>query len=189
MPAALRPSARIAVWLLVLCWCCGVSGAAAAQTAPSGEPSKVAEIRVVTESGTVLEQNPPKLPVQPGQSFSTDAEAASLRSLYQSGLYQDVRAELTNVSGGVRLDFVVRRNFYINQVDIEGLKEPPSQSLALSVLRLGLGDTFRQSDLQAAIDRLQQTLQDDGLYQAKVEYKLTPHPETRQMDVHLTVTP
>ena len=60
-----------------------------------------------------------------------EAESASLRELFRTGRYADVRAELTDVPGGVRLDFVVRQNFYINRVQIEGLREPPGEALAL----------------------------------------------------------
>ncbi len=161
----------------------------AAQNGPSGEPPQVVAVRVVTESGSVLEQNPSQLTLQPGQPFSMEAESASLRELFRSGRYADLRAELTDVPGGVRLDFVVRQNFYINRVQIEGLREPPSDALALSALRLNVGDTFRESDMKEALDRLRQALEDDGQYQAKIDYETTPHPDTLQMDILVRVTP
>ena len=149
----------------------------------------VVAVRVVTESGAVLEQNPPKLTIQPGQPFSMEAESASLRELFRSGRYADLRAELADVPGGVRLDFVVRQNFYINRVQIEGLREPPGEALALSALRLNVGEPFRESDMKDALDRLRQTLEDDGQYQAKLDYVTTPHPDTLQMDILVRVTP
>ena len=137
-------------------------------------PPRVVAVRVVTESGSVLEQNPPQLTIQPGQPFSMDAESASLRELFRSGRFADLRAELIDVPGGVRLDFVVRQNYYINRVQIEGLREPPGEALAISALRLNLGEIFRESDMKEALDRLRQTLEDDGQYQAKVDYEATP---------------
>ena len=154
----------------------------------SGEPPRVVAVRVVTESGAVLEQNPPQLTVQPGQPFSMEAESASLRELFRTGRYADLRAELTDVPGGVRLDFVVRQNFYINRVQIEGLHEPPGEGLALSALRLNVGETFRDSDMKEALDRFRQILEDDGQYQSKVDYITTPHPDTLQMDILVRVT-
>jgi outer membrane protein insertion porin family len=185
MPIAHRPFVRFAAWLPAFWMLCAAS--LAAQSAPSGATPRVVEVRVVTESGGVLEQNPPKLTVQPGQLFSVDAESSSLRELFRSGRYADVRAELTDVYGGVRLDYVVRQNFYINRVQIEGLHEPPGEALALSALRLGVGETFRESDMKDALDRLRQTLEDDGQYQAKVDYVTTPHPDTLQMDILVRV--
>src|SRR5579863_3042891 len=123
MPILNRPFVRLAAWLPAFWLLCATSWAA--QSGLPGEPPRVVEVRVVTDSGTTLQQNPPKLTIQPGQPFSMDAESASLRELYRSGLYADLRAELSDVPGGVRLDFVVRQNFYINHVQIEGLREPP----------------------------------------------------------------
>src|SRR5882672_9511482 len=167
-----RSFLRIAIWLSTICFSC--ASFLFAQDGPTGEAPRVIAVRVVTESGTVLEQDPPQLTVQPGQPFSMDTESESLRELFRSGRFADLRAELTDVPGGVRLDFVVRQNFYINRVQIVGLREPPGESLAISALRLNLGEVFRESDMKDALDRLRQTLEDDGQYQAKLDYAATP---------------
>src|SRR6202162_5520809 len=185
MPSDQRPFARFAVWMAAsyLFYAAPV----AAQNGLPGEPPRVVAVRVVTESGAALEQNPPQLTLQPGQVFSMEAEGTSLRELFRTGRYADLRAELTDVPGGVRLDFVVRQNFYINRVQIEGLHEPPAEALALSALRLNLGETFRDSDMKEALDRLRQTLVDDGQYQAKIDYATTPHSDTLQMAILVRV--
>jgi outer membrane protein insertion porin family len=187
MPRDRCPFALFAVWLAASYLI--FAGPVAAQNGLSGEPPRVVAVRVVTESGTVLEQNPSDLTVQPSQPYSLETESASLRELYRSGRFADLRAELTDVTGGVRLDFVVRQNFYINKVQIDGLREPPGEGLALSALRLNVGETFQDSDMKEALDRLRQTLGDDGEYQAKVDYQTTPHPETLQVDILVRVTP
>jgi outer membrane protein insertion porin family len=163
-------------------------GIIAAQSAPPNEPRVVA-VRVITESGTVLAENPQQIAIQPGQPFTLEAEAAALRDLFRTGQYADLRAELTDVPGGVRLDFVVAQNLYINRVQIEGLKEPPSDSAAISALRLNLGEAYSESGMKNAVARLQQTLADEGLYQAKIDYDVTPRPATLQMDILVRVNP
>jgi outer membrane protein assembly factor BamA len=152
MPIVHRPFVRFAAWLPAFWLLC--ASPLAAQSGFSGEPPRVVAVRVVAESGAVLEQNPSKLTIQPGQPFSIEAESASLRELFRSGRYADLRAELADVPGGVRLDFVVRQNLYINRVQIEGLREPPGDALALSALRLNVGDPFRESARKEALDRL-----------------------------------
>ncbi|HXR09531.1 MAG TPA: POTRA domain-containing protein, partial [Candidatus Acidoferrales bacterium] len=185
MPIVHRPFVRFAAWLPAFWFLC--AGPLAAQGGLPGEPPRVVAVRLVAESGAVLEQNPPKLTIQPGQPFSMEAESASLRELFRSGRYADLRAELADVPGGVRLDFVVRQNMYINRVQIEGLREPPGEALALSALRLNVGEPFRESDMKEALDRLRQTLEDDGQYQAKLDYLTTPHPDTLQLDILVRV--
>src|ERR1700722_18042266 len=187
MPTVDRSFARFAAWLVAFCVLC--AGPLAAQSGFSGEPPRVVGVRVVAETGAVLEQNPAKLTIQPGQPYSTEAEGASLRELFRSGQYADIRAELADVPGGVRLDFVVRQNYYINRVQIEGLHEPPGEALALSALRLNVGEPFRETDMKEALDRLRQTMEDDGQYQAKLDYATTPHPDPLQMDILVHVVP
>src|SRR6202049_2442960 len=186
MPSDQRSFLRIAIWLSAICFSC--AGFVSAQNGPSGEPPRVVAVRVVTESGSVLEQDPSQIALQHGQPFSMDAESSSLRELFRSGRFADLRAELTDVPGGVRLDFVVRQNLYINRVQIVGLREPPGEALAISALRLNLGEIFRETDMKEALDRLRETLEDDGQYQAKIDYATTPHPDTLQMDILVRVS-
>jgi len=144
-------------------------------------------IRIVDQSGEVLEENAAGLPLQANQPFTAEAERASLRQLYGTGRYADIVTQVTHVPGGLQLDFVVRRNFFVSAVKVNGLHEPPSDSVAVSAMRLGLGQPFLESDMPAALDRLKNALEDEGLYQAKVTYHLVPHPQTRQMDIIVAV--
>ncbi len=157
------------------------------RTAP--EDQRVVAIRIVSDSGEVLAENPAGLPLQSGQTFSSEAVRESLRQLYRTGRYADLRAETQPADGGLQLDFIVRQNYYVNLVHVVGLREPPGEPLALASLRLGLGEAFRENDLKEALDRLRQTLREEGLYQVQLAYDLSPQPETRQMDITVRVAP
>jgi outer membrane protein assembly complex protein YaeT len=165
-----------------------------AQTEPGAarlpaEDQKIAAIRVVTEAGEVLEENPASLPLKPGAAYRAELVRESLRWLYRTGRYADVRAEAAETSAGLRLDFVVRGNFYVNIVRVAGLDEKPSESWALAALRLPLGAIFRESELREALERLRQALETEGLYEAKLDSALAPNPETRQINITVRVTP
>jgi outer membrane protein assembly complex protein YaeT len=180
-------SRRLSVFLAVLCLSSAIS--AIAQSDPAGEAPRVVAVRIVAESGAVLEENPARLTLQPGQSFSLDAERQTLRELFRTGLYADLRAVLTPVAGGVRLDYVVSPNLFINQVRVTGLREPPSEGLAESSLQLALGLPFRHTDMDPALARLRQTLANDGFYQAQLDPELAPIPDKSAMDITVHVTP
>ena len=149
----------------------------------------VKEIRVVDESGAAVTEKIPPLPLEAGKPFDFPAERESLRDLYHLGDYSEIRVSTLPESGGLRVDFIVQRNFFNNVIRIEGLKEPPSEPAALASLRLTLGEPFRDSAVREAVDRLMATLHDNGLYQAKITRQLGPHEDTRQMDVTFTVDP
>jgi len=55
-------------------------------------------------------------------------------------------------------------------------------------MQLTLGQTTagRRNE---ALERLRETLRDEGLYQAEVSAETVPHPETHQMDIVVHVKP
>jgi outer membrane protein assembly factor BamA len=167
--------------------------AQAAQESPAtnavAEKATVVAIRIVKEDGQVLSESPPGITVETGKPADREKIAESLRALYRTGDYADLRAVLTPVSGGVRLDFVARENLFFNQVRIEGLTAPPSDASAAAAMQLALGQTYRQVVIKEALERLRETLREEGLYQAEVTAEALPHPETHQMDIVAHVKP
>jgi outer membrane protein insertion porin family len=152
-----------------------------------GQP--VAEVRIVDESGQTITGNLPALPLQPGKPFEFADERASLRALYQRGDYADIRVTAETVAGGLAVKFIVRRNFYNNVVRIEGLAEPPTEAAAVATMRLGLGLPFRESALKEGAKRLTDVLRTEGLFEAKLNWELRPHDDTRQMDILIHIDP
>jgi outer membrane protein insertion porin family len=153
------------------------------------EGQNVAEIRIVDDTGKPVRAPATPLPLEIGKAFDFGAERESLRVLYRTGDFADIRVTAVSATDGVRVEFVVQRNFYNNVVRVEGLKEPPTEAAALASMRLTLGEPFRESSVREAIDRLKDTLSSEGLYEADVKWSLTPHEATRQMDVTVTVQP
>jgi outer membrane protein assembly factor BamA len=175
--------------LLCLGGCGRVCQAAGAQEA-AGVPAKpVREIRVVKESGAVLAAEPKGIPSKVGAPLDGDEVADSIRTLYESGDFADIRAVVTDSDNGVRLDFVVRENLFINQVLISGLKPPPTEASAVGAMQLSLGQTYRNGEIDDAIVRLKDTLREEGLYEAKVTVDQQAHEETHQLDVIVHVDP
>ena len=188
-----------------LCWANGLRGAVllmvilGARHACGQEPVTeqganpgtltVRSLRIVRDDGKVLDENPSTLEVKIGEPLKGEAVAASIRTLYQKGNFADVRAEMFPLADGIRLDFLVRENLFINQVLIRGLRPPPTEASAAAAMQLSLGQTYRAADVAEGLERLKETLREEGLYQAKVTADQIPHPETHQLDVIVQVDP
>ena len=157
------------------------------QTGASEPP--VVSVRLVRKDGTVVKDNPAGLPVETGKPLNRAQVALSLRVLYKSGDYANLWAETTPVDGGVRLDFVAEENLYFNQLILQGLLEPPSEASAAAAMQIQLGDVYRKEKLEAAVGRLEEILEDEGLYQAQVKTELQANERTHQIDVIVHVTP
>jgi outer membrane protein insertion porin family len=179
----------------ILFLACSLAGRAgcAQETKPTEQPvaeqKPVVSVRLVRDDGSVLGTNPGGLSVQVGKPLDRDTVAASIRTLYQTGDYADIKAVTVPEGDGLQLDLVVKENLFINQVIVEGLKPPPSESSAVAAMQLSLGQTYYPRDIDDAMARLLDTLRDEGLYQAKVQPELRPFPATHQIDVIAHVTP
>src|SRR5712671_1015845 len=158
-------------------------------TSVEKEEPKIAAMRIVKEDGQVLSDSPSGVAVETGKALDRGKIADSLRALYRTGDYADLKAVVTPAADGVRLDFVVRENLFFNQVRIEGLTAPPSDASAAAAMQLTLGQTYRQVAVNEALERLRETLREEGLYQAEVSAETVPHAETHQMDIVVHVKP
>jgi outer membrane protein insertion porin family len=192
MKSRVLPSFRAGIsgvvcFIGALVWCLLASAVVYAQD-PAIEGQRVAAITIRDASGQELKPATPSLPLELGKPFDYSAERESLRALYRTGDFADIQVHAERSADGLHIGFVVTRNFYNNVVRVDGLKPPPTEAAALASMRLGLGEVFRQSALQEAIERLKETLRAEGFFQSDVKFILTPHPDTRQMDVLIVVT-
>lgn len=149
----------------------------------------VREVRVIKENGSLLKTNPPGIAVKIGEPLNRDDVAASIRTLYQTGDYADLRAVASPQPDGLCLDFIARENLFINQVLVDGLTPPPTDASAVAAMQLSLGQTYHRGDVDDAAARLKDTLLDEGLYQASVTVEQQAHPETHQIDIIAHVNP
>jgi outer membrane protein insertion porin family len=151
--------------------------------APAGDAKAVAAVRIVTEDGRVVSESPAGLPISIGKPIDREQVAQSIRALYRSGDYADVRATSTPIDGGLRIDFVVREQLYFNQVIIHGLVSPPTEASAIAAVQLPLGQPYQADAVKEGLDRLRDLLREEGLYVAQVSADTVPHPQDHQMDV------
>src|SRR5262249_27546756 len=154
----------------------------------AAEPTVMA-VRIVKEDGQVLSEAPPGIAIETGKPLDRRKVAESLRALYRMGNYSDLHAVSTPVAEGVRLDFVVKENLFFNLVRIVGLTPPPTDASAAAAMQLALGQTYRKAAVAEAVERLRETLRDEGLYKAEISAEEVPHPETHQMDIVVHVKP
>ena len=181
--------AAIGVWICLAIAFAIVPSARGQATNTLVEGRHVNVIRILDEHGLILPDKLPTMALELGKPFDMEDERASLRTLYATGRYSQIRVEAAPAGEGLRIDFVVVRNLYNNVIRVEGLKEPPTEASALAAVQMPLGEPFRENALNDGISRLDDTLEQEGLYRARVERTLEPHEETQQMNVSVHVFP
>ena len=117
---------------------------------------------------------------------------ASLEALYATGRFASLQVEAEkNNSSGISLVFVVVENYFNGDINVFGTppKTNPKAHQLIDASKLDLGIVFSQEAVDRSMLRMKKVLADNGYYQAGITYQLTPHEQTRQMDVDFTVVP
>jgi outer membrane protein insertion porin family len=149
------------------------------------EPFQLKDIRVEglqrTDAGTVFAS----LPFRIGDTYNDEKGAAALRALFATGLFKDVRLEVTD---GVVIVIVEERPI-ISSIDFRGLKEFDKNTLTKSLKDFGIGEGLPFD--KALADRAEQELKRQyltrSLYGAEVVTTVTPL-ERNRVNVTFTIT-
>jgi outer membrane protein insertion porin family len=145
--------------------------------AMAAAPFVVKDIRVEglqrVEPGTVFSY----LPVKVGETFNDDKGAETIRALFNTGFFKDVRVE---VEHGVLVVLVEERPT-ISRIEYTGMKEFDKDAIAKSLRVVGVGEA-RYFD-KALIDKAEQELKrqyiSKGFYDSEIVTTITPGERNR----------
>lgn len=141
------------------------------------EPFKVEDIRLEglqrISLGTVFNY----LPVKVGDEFNRKLSKESIRTLYKTGFFKDVRIER---EGNILVVFVAERPA-IADIKIEGNSDIPTEQLEDVFKQIGLtkGKVFDRSVLDSIEQELRRQYNSLGKYAVKIETKTEPLERNR----------
>jgi outer membrane protein assembly factor BamA len=149
---------------------------ASGNTANSGLPgihafagSKITGIRFDGVKASMLGPLPSQLELQTGDTLTDEKVRASLKRLYDSGLYDTIQVQGLRSNGGVVVIFSGRPRLFIGRVQIFGIKNDRLQGRIAGSARLQPGTRYTQRKLDNSQSSIEQALTDNGFYQATVE--------------------
>lgn len=145
---------------------------------------EVEEIRFTGVPRSELEPLPEKLEQQPHAALDPAKVRESLRRLYATGLYRTIAIEGERQGPGVVLTFSGAPTLFIGRVTVSGVANNQLRNQLNYTTRLTPGTPFSERKLDRASQLLQQTLQQDGYYQATV----TRHTWLDQNQSEMNVT-
>jgi len=159
----------------------------------SAEPAewgqKVMDISLKCDANLHLAEFPTELTQKVGEPLDRPKVQETLKNLFATGRLRELRAETYPAEGGVALVFVARATFFVGSVHVEGAPDAVDPSTLVSASRLRLGQPIEPADLDTVRGRLLSVLKENGYYDAKVDSRLQPNPETQAAEVDFTVTP
>ena len=143
-----------------------------------------ADLPIPPEKEPQLRTRLPKV----GETLTRSLLRNGIQSLYSTLEFSDVSVEaLPDGTDGVRLTFVVRNNFFVGALTVDGAPRPPTPSQIMNAAKLQLGNLFIQDDLDAAITNIKKLMAENGYYQSQVQVRLDQQPAAKLVNITFVV--
>ncbi len=128
------------------------------------------------------------LPFQAGSTLKLADIRAAIQKLYETGRYSDVgiSGDLDH-AGAVILRVSTQLAYFVSGVTMQGVDEPPTKGQLVSATKLELGKPFEDSEMEQAAENMVERLRANGLYQAKVTYRVDRNPDTEEVGIHFDI--
>ena len=124
---------------------------------------------------------------QIGEPLDPAKVSESLKRLYATGRFSELRAEGALEGNGVSLTFVARAQYFIGIVTAEGNPGPLEARALVTASRLHLGQPLSDEELNAAHKRLSDLLVANGYYQSRITHEIERDPDTLEANVGFTI--
>ena len=131
---------------------------------------------------------PGLLAQQAGEALEPAKVTASVRRLFASGRYRDIRVEGVREGAGVRLIYVGVPRYFVGRVTIAGVKDERLASLLEYATKLQPGTEFSEAAVPAATEGVRQALESNGYYEPAIAVKTTVDEAGGQVNAEYTVS-
>ena len=180
-----RLGLRISVAALAL-----LTGIPRAVAADAYEGKPIAEIRFDPEKQPLdADQLKALLPIRAGQPLRTVELQDAIQRLYSTGEYADIAADATLGPNGVMLKFLTKPAYFIGNVRVNGVPEPPNQGQLTVATKLELGTEFSPDEIKRSVDRLVDVMKRNGFYDVTVKPQTSFEDATQQVIIDFQIDP
>lgn len=150
---------------------------------------KVVHIRLQCDAPLNLKSFQSQVVQKTGEPLDPAKVDQSLKNLYATGRFEDLRADAEPAEGGVDLIFAARAQYFIGTVRVEGAPDGLEPQGLATASHLRLGQPLSANDLNEAERLLTQVLSENGYYRAQMTHRIVPSPETQEAEVVFSIVP
>ena len=128
------------------------------------------------------------LPVKVGQPLDREQLQESMRVLFGTGRFSDLKAECERTTDGkVTLSFPNTAKYFVGLVRVDGAPGHPTESQIVNASKLQLGESFTTEKINRAIENVKRLLEENEYYNARISIVQHENPQTQQVEIVLNV--
>ncbi|HEX8408759.1 MAG TPA: translocation/assembly module TamB domain-containing protein, partial [Thermoanaerobaculia bacterium] len=154
--------------------------------AADGTP--IAQINFRADARFDTEAIASEVTLQPGQPVTMRGLQSSIKNLYRTGNFRDVRVDATPGEGGVVLTFGLFLNYRVDQITVEGLAERQQRTRAQRELTVRNGEVLSLDAVDDSATAIQDMLRRHGYLDATVDPETNFDRQRSTADVIFHVT-
>jgi outer membrane protein insertion porin family len=118
-----------------------------------------------------------------GAPLDREKVAASLRQVFETGLFNSVEVSGTRQGDGVELVFLGKPRMFIGVVTVDGAKGATVNTQLERASRLNAGTRFTDAKMTQAMEQMQVVLVDNGFNESTIAFNLHQNPEQQLVDI------
>ncbi len=131
-------------------------------------PPVIAQIHLNVDYAAGSEEMMNFIPVEEGEPFSLKRITDSIRQIYKTGLFSDIRVEREGEEQ-VILTFRLTRKLQVRRIDLASHDEIPRKKIMKELYALRENGQFSEDNLERAVSDIQEMLIQEGFFQPKIE--------------------
>jgi outer membrane protein insertion porin family len=151
-----------------------------------GQP--IADIQFDPEKQPLtMDQLKALLPIRTGQPLRAEELQDAIQRLYATGEYADIAADATLGPNGVTLKFLTKPAYFVGNVRVNGVSEPPNEGQLAVATKFELGAEFSPDEIKRAVDRLVDVMKRNGFYNVSVRPETSFEEATQQVKIDFQI--
>ena len=130
------------------------------------------------------------IPQQAGEPVNRDFIRESIHRLHDTGRFADVRVEAERMRNGeISLSFFTAPNYFVGDVDVEGVPSRPTAGQVVNASKFQLGELFTPDQVERALTNIKRLMQENGYYRSSVNELEHKDTARQQIDISFQITP
>jgi outer membrane protein insertion porin family len=127
---------------------------------------------------------------QAGGPVDRDLIRESIHKLHDTGRFADVRVEAERTQDGkVSLSFFTAPNYFVGDVDVEGVPNRPTAGQVVNASKFQLGELFTPDQVERALTNIKRLMQENGYYRSSIREEEQKYPARQQIDISFHINP
>ncbi len=124
------------------------------------------------------------IPIHPGDQLKLSDVHTAIQNLYGTGRFANISISAVNEGATLVLNISTELSYFVGQVTIDGVQEPPNRGQLTTASKLELGAPFEDNDMEQAVQNMVERMRANGFHNAKIDFNVDRDPATEEAAIH-----